>query len=212
MSRFTKSLFSSFPLEMLLVGSISSLLSIQAGATTVVPSTFNEMTDQAELVFMGKVLGSRSEWRTTGKDRVIFTLVDFESQEVLKGNARKTVTLQFLGGTVGDATLEVAGMPKFEVGERVILFVEKNGINLSPLVGVFHGKFSIRADQQIGQDIVVTHEGKALRDVSEIGNGHGSALAPKRAKVLLPASQQPMQVEAFKLKILQRVASTSIQK
>ena len=51
-----------------------------------------------------------------GTDRVIFTLVEFETAEVLKGNAGVTVTLQFLGGTVEGVTLEVADVPRFNPG------------------------------------------------------------------------------------------------
>jgi hypothetical protein len=56
-----------------------------ASATTVIPPTFEQMTDRAELIFVGKVISSRAEWRTVGTNRVIFTLVEVERQEVLKG-------------------------------------------------------------------------------------------------------------------------------
>src|SRR5216117_759967 len=113
------------------------LLSCAVRATTVIPPTFEEMADRAELVFAGRALVSRAEWRTVGTKRLIFTLVEFETEEVLKGNARKSVTLQFLGGTIGDATLKITGVPRFNAGDRVILFVEKNGLQFCPVVGVF---------------------------------------------------------------------------
>jgi hypothetical protein len=97
------------------------------------------------------VLGARSEWRNAATNRVIFTLVEFETSEIIKGNAGASVTLQFLGGTVGDVTLEVAGVPKFHAGDRVILFVESNGVFFCPVVGVFHGKFDLRKDQKTGR-------------------------------------------------------------
>src|SRR3989442_1015355 len=88
-----------------------------AKATTVIPPTFEEMTDRADLVFIGNVVSSRAEWRAVGISQVIFTLVEFRTQDVLKGNAEKTVTLQFLGGTVGDVTLKVAEVPRFSSGD-----------------------------------------------------------------------------------------------
>ncbi|HXT41041.1 MAG TPA: hypothetical protein VN887_13605, partial [Candidatus Angelobacter sp.] len=103
-----------------------------AMATTVIPPTFEEMADRADLVFVGKAVGSRSEWRSVGADRAIFTLVEFETEQVLKGNAGKTVTLQFLGGTVGATTLDVGEVPRFNAGERVFLFVEGNGVQFCP--------------------------------------------------------------------------------
>jgi hypothetical protein len=183
-----------------------------ANATTVIPPTFEEMTDRAELVFVGKVLSSRSEWRSVGIDRVIFTLVEFETHDVLKGNGGKSVTLQFLGGTVGEATLEVSGVPKFNAGDRVLLFVEGNGIQFCPLVGVFHGKFGVRKDEKTGRDIVVMHDGRPLRDVGEIGNGEGAEFAPKRATVSIPVNAEPMSLDNFKSKVREHVSKRAAQK
>ena len=50
---------------------VAGLFLTTAKATTVIPPTFEEMTDRAELVFVGKVVGSRAEWRTVGTNRVI---------------------------------------------------------------------------------------------------------------------------------------------
>src|ERR1035437_1732876 len=93
-----------------------------------------------------------------------FNVVEFGGQEVLKGQAGVSVTLQFLGGTVGDVTLEIAGVPKFNTGDREFLFVEGNGVQFCPLVGVFHGKFGVRMDEKTGRDTLVMHNGKTLRD------------------------------------------------
>ena len=180
---------------------IAGLFLSTAKATTVIPPTFEEMADRADLVFVGKVVGSRAEWRSVGTDRVIFTLVEFETAAVLKGNAGLSVTLQFLGGTVGGVTLEVADVPRFNTGDRVFLFVEGNGVQFCPLVGVFHGRLGVRRDEKSGRDIVVTHDGKALRDVAEIGAGESGELGGKRRRLSIPAERGPMSVEDFKERI-----------
>lgn len=180
---------------------IACLFTTFGNATTVIPPTFEEMADRADLVFVGKAVNSRAEWRTGGTDRVIFTFVEFEVQELLKGNSGKTVTLQFLGGTVGDVTLEVSGIPRFNAGDRVVLFVEKNGVHFCPLVGMFHGKYGLHKDETTGRDMVLMYNGKPLRDVTEIGTGEGAEFAPKRAKVSIPADREPMPLDTFKSKI-----------
>src|SRR5262245_57540430 len=96
---------------------IAWLAITHATATTVIPPTFEEMADRAELVVVGKAIAARAEWRTVDTKRVIFTLVEFETEEVLKGTAGRSVTLQFLGGTVGDVTLAVTGVPRFNAGD-----------------------------------------------------------------------------------------------
>jgi hypothetical protein len=176
-------------------------------ATTVIPPTFEEMTDRAELIFVGKVVGMRAEWRTIGANRVILTLVEFERQEVLKGEAGPSITLQFLGGTVDDVTLEVDEVPAFKAGDRELLFVTGNGVQFCPLVGAFHGKFGVRKEQKSGREILVRHNGKELRDVTEIGTAAGSEFASKRAKVAISAKTEPLSLDEFKGKIHDRVAN-----
>src|SRR5881394_574761 len=188
------------------VGVVGLCCCATASATTVIPPTFEEMTDRAELIFLGKVVSSHVEMRTVGTNRVIFTLVEFEKQEVLKGEAGVSVTLQFLGGTVGDVTLEIASVPKFKPGDREFLFVEGNRVQFCPLVGVFHGKFGVRKDEKSGRDILVMHNGKALRDVAEIGAGVGAEFGPKRAKLSIQANAEPLSVDDFKSKIHDRLA------
>jgi hypothetical protein len=188
------------------------LFTTGADATTTIPPTFEEMTDRAELVFVGKVVSSRAEWRTVGTNRVIFTLVEFETQEVLKGTTGKSVTLQFLGGTVGDVTLEIADVPKFKAGDREFLFVEGNGVQFCPLVGVFHGKFGVRKDEKTGRDILVMHNGKTLRDVAEIGTSVGLEFGPKRPKLSIPADRVPMSADDFKTKVREHLRTRAAQK
>lgn len=187
------------------VCAVVCLIVTASKATTVVPPTFEEMADRADVIFVGNVVSSRAEWRTSGTNRVIFTMVEFETQDVLKGSNTKKVTLQFLGGTVDDVTLEVPGVPKFKPGERVLIFVEGNGVQFCPIAGVFHGKFGLKKDEKSGLEIVVMHDGKALQDTSEIGSGEGAELSAKRAMLSVAADKGPMSVDAFKLKIQDRL-------
>jgi hypothetical protein len=81
-----------------------------------------------------------------------------------------------LGGTVGAETMEVADAPKFKVGDRDILFVENNGTQFIPLVGIMHGRFRVKKDEA-GRDAVFTNEGSPLSDVTQLGKSEGAASA-----------------------------------
>jgi hypothetical protein len=183
----------------------------RANATTVVPPAFEELVDRADLVFVGKVVGSEAEWRVAGTNQAIFTRVEFHTEEILKGSAAASVKLRFLGGTVGGVTLEVVAVPKFTAGDRVLLFVEGNGAQFCPLVGVYHGKFAVRKDDKRGRDIVFMHDGKPLRDVAEIGTGEGAQFGPKRARLSIPADHDPMALDDFKARIRSHLAKKSVQ-
>jgi hypothetical protein len=140
----------------------------RAFATSVIAPSFDDLVTRADLIFTGQVISQHSEWRETGGKRSIVTIVKFGVEQVHKGRAGVTVKLQFLGGAIGAVTLDVSDMPKFSQGERVVLFVEKNSINASPLIGFYHGKFSLLRDAA-GRDTVLQHNGEALLDVADLG-------------------------------------------
>ncbi len=176
----------------------SILMAQCALATSVVPPSFDDLVRRADFIFTGRAISQQSEWRQKGGEKSIITLVSFQVNAVHKGSAGSVVTLQFLGGTVGNATLDVSEMPKFKTGERVVLFVEKNGVNASPLIGFCHGKFSIRPGAP-GRETVLTHDGRPLTDTATLG----------RAKAASQVSAGPLSLEAFTSKVRERVAAIS---
>jgi len=145
-------------------------------ATTVIPPSFDDLVGRAEMIFQGTVTGVRSEWTGEGAQRHITSYVTVKVEEAIKGNPGASVTLQMLGGTVGAETMEVADAPKFKVGDRDILFVENNGTQFIPLVGIMHGRFRVKKDEA-GRDAVFTNEGSPLSDVTQLGKSEGAAPA-----------------------------------
>ena len=145
-------------------------------ATSVIAPTFDTLVKQADLIFTERMTSQRCEWQQLEGRRVILTHVTFQVSETHKGTASPEVTLQFLGGTIGETTMEVTAIPKFKPGERVVLFVEKNGVNASPVVGFFHGKFKLLADGS-GAETVHRHDGAPLTAVAELGNPNQKAFS-----------------------------------
>ena len=74
------------------------------------------------------------------------------------------------GGTVDGETMGIADAPKFDVGDEDILFVENNGSQVVPLVGIMHGRFHVRRDES-GNEVVTTNEEEPLRNVAGLGTG-----------------------------------------
>jgi len=131
-------------------------------ATSVQPPDFPQLVARAASVFRGEVVSLRSELVTRGPDRAIFTRVTFRVSEVIRGAALPVeVTLEFLGGTVGDLTLEVAGMPRFEPGGREIVFVERAGPQICPLVAMAYGRYRVLLDAA-GAEFVARDNGAPL--------------------------------------------------
>jgi hypothetical protein len=172
-------LFPSSPMKKLspslLVTATFALVSM-ALATTVIPPTFNDLVTHAEMIFQGTVTDVRSEWTGEGGQRHIASYVTFKVDDAIKGNPGAKVTLNMLGGTVGAETMEVSDAPKFKVGDRDILFVENNGTQFIPLVGIMHGRFHVQKDQN-GRDVVLTNDGAPLTDVNQLGKNERAATA-----------------------------------
>jgi hypothetical protein len=183
------------------------MVMVAARATTVVPTTFSEMVSRAEMIVTGEVLSRRCEWTGTGSERCIVTVVTVQVQRVHKGTPPARLELQFLGGTVGDATLEVPGVPQFKIGERSILFVEKNRRTFCPLAGVYHGKLTIEREPQTGREILVRYNRRALTDTREIGVEDASPTA--RASGAPESARQPLSVDEFARQIRQELRNPS---
>ena len=76
-------------------------LTFPVRATSVLAPRFEALVDRADLIFAGRVTSQHSEWRDLNGQRAIVTLVTFSVERTHKGRAEPAVTLQFLGGRVG---------------------------------------------------------------------------------------------------------------
>jgi hypothetical protein len=178
----------------LLLASCALLALASARATTVIPPTFDELVNQAELIFQGTVTDVRSEWIGEGANRHIVSYVTFRIDDQIKGDAGANYTLRMLGGTVGDQTMEVSDSPKFVAGDHDILFVENNGRQFIPLVGIMHGRFHIRHNDQTGADVVLNDRSEPVTDLAKLGKEsagapsiNGPALQPADFKAAIRA-------------------------
>src|SRR5205085_2614746 len=132
-----------------------------ARATTVIPPTFDELVTKADVIFEGTVTGLRSEWTGEGANRHIVTYVTFKIEDSIKGTVGAEYTIRMFGGTVGDQTIEVTDAPKFKMGDRDILFVEHNGSQFIPLVGIMHGRFHVQTDANGANEKITKDSGAA---------------------------------------------------
>lgn len=112
------------------------LLSTGAWATTYRELSLSEMLERTQLAFLGTVASLRVEERQ-GEP---WTVVEFEVERALDGVIGDSgrLELAFLGGELPGAALRVNLMPRFEVGEQVLLFAYDEPY-ISPVVGFNQG-------------------------------------------------------------------------
>jgi len=120
-----------------------------AAASTLVPLTLRDRVERAELIAEATVLQVRYRMSVVAaEDHVALphTFVSFRIERLIHGSAAggDEVTLRFLGGRDPQGrTLFVGGIPQFRVGDREILFVERNGERMCPVVGWEQGRFRV---------------------------------------------------------------------
>jgi len=170
---------------------------------SVVPRDFDQLVARADTVFRGTVTEQHSLWKGEGEARRIVTRVTLSVQETFKGAAVPTQSIEFLGGTVGDRTLTIPGMPKFSVGETYVLFVANNGRQICPLVGAYQGQFRVEKDQTTGEERIFTHNRTPLGNTAALGKAaasdHPLASTPQRDR------SDAISAAAFRMEIIQKV-------
>lgn len=148
-----------------------------ARATTVIPPTFDQLVANAEMIFEGTVTTLRSEWTGQGSDRHIVTYVTFKIEDPIKGALGADYTIRMFGGTVDGQTVEVTDAPRFKAGDRDILFVEHNGTQFIPLVGIMHGRFHVQLDENGVNEKITKDNGAAVANVSKLGQDEKAAVS-----------------------------------
>lgn len=158
--------------------------SVSARATTVDPPTLRQMVDRADRIFVGEVTDVRS-YRTGAS---IHTDVTFRTSETVKGASSQMVLLTFLGGTVGEDTLEVAGMPRFVRGEEQVVFSMSGERLASPIIGMWHGRVRVSRDRTTRMARVLRNDGTPFET---------AAAVTARPTLISPTLVMPMRLDAF---------------
>lgn len=183
-----------------------ALFSALAAQTSVATTTSNStgidtqnLLSQADLVFTGKVVDVQYKDST---DSLPFTFVTYDIGETIAGRADGSqVTLRFLGGRQqkGDEVryLKVSELPEFRVGDSDVVFAQRAGSSICPLVQCGEGRFRNRDGVLVNDDgfAVVYENGeyivssRAVATTSTGGEGlFGKAMSASRPDTAEPVS------------------------
>ena len=137
-----------------------------ADATSVTKMTFSEVVASAEVIAVGVVSAIRDTW--DADLQLPFTEVTFSELEVLKGGVGGAeLALRFLGGlSPGGEYFHVSGMPRFGLGDRVVVFSSDNGVTACPLVGWWQGYYRLLFDPAQETFTVADHVGRPVVAIS----------------------------------------------
>ncbi|MGH7392962.1 MAG: hypothetical protein ACREM3_26435 [Candidatus Rokuibacteriota bacterium] len=156
-----------------------ALFAAKASAVTPQAKTFTELVRQADQIFTGAVTRQQSLQLPNG---AIVTDVTIAVARHIKPVAATApaVILRMLGGKVADLELVIDGAPRFHDGQRVLLFVRGNHIEMLPFVGIQQGVFTLSRDPT-GVDRVFDVRGVPVIEIRDdrvtTGAGLGMSVA-----------------------------------
>jgi hypothetical protein len=132
----------------LLVGlcTVCIIAARSARAATIQPQAIDRLTRCAGVVVEGRVTAVHGDWNSAHTQ--IYTTVTLDVTDTYKGDLPSgPMQFRYLGGTVGDMTMELVGEPSFAPEEHVFLFLhpQYNEVIL-PVVGFNEGKFRVDVD------------------------------------------------------------------
>lgn len=177
--------------------------------TTVVPPEFPQLVSGSDCIVRAvvKSVSSVKKSRAPGRSAKIFTEVELQVTEVIAGNPPANLTLEMLGGRVGNQELTVEGAPQFHVGDEDILFVSGNGQNLSPLRGMMYGRYPILKDAATGRAYVARADREPLRSTAEVSVPLGERASPAEQPSAQAGTAAVLSPEEF-IRLIKASAST----
>lgn len=93
---------------------------IEAAAATFEVPTDRRLIDKADAIIIGIPSGQVSRLSPEGS---VYTVTGVDVQQVIKGDVGPRVEIYAPGGQVGDRITAVGGSPQFEMGRRLLLFL-----------------------------------------------------------------------------------------
>lgn len=122
---------------------IVSVLGLRADATVLVPTDLAELAHDAAVIARGEVVAVAARW--TESRRSIETVVTLETESYMKGQLGRTLQFTVPGGAVGRLRNIVLGAPRFERGQRVIVFLGVQGPQVPHILGLHQGVYRVEA-------------------------------------------------------------------
>ncbi|HEX7078924.1 MAG TPA: hypothetical protein VF363_10920 [Candidatus Eisenbacteria bacterium] len=152
-----------------------------ASATTVLKLSLKDLAKKSDAIVLARVDDQVSRYEQ-GKE--IYTYYTLHVLEPVKGaKSEQTITIRQLGGVIDNIASVVPGMPRFQNGEEVVVFLtQKDATGYPWVMGLQQGKYSVFLDEK-GQ--------KRVRN--EASGAEFLSLSGKAAEGAKTVSDMPLQ-------------------
>ncbi len=173
------------------------LLANTAVAATAVKLDMPHLVERSEVIVVAQVTALESKLEEDGR---VYTTIHLQTEEALKGQPGKEFSIRQIGGRDGDVATRAPGMPDFDEGETVFLFLRN--VDTFPVVtGLSQGKFSIAVGPDDSTRYVVPQvDGLRLLDPKEAPRRRGEDSQPLSTDLMdhRATFQQVHEFDAFR--------------
>jgi len=150
-----------------------------AGASVVVPMSLSDLAREATLIVDARVMAVQSVADTGRIERIVTLRV----AALWKGESEDVLHLRVPGGTLGRMRTVMTGVPEFEPGDRLVLFLDAHPAAGLRILGLHQGAWRVQVSPLDGR----AHVGPAGRTSDAGGPLTRGALA-----------QRPIPVDQFR--------------
>jgi hypothetical protein len=144
-------------------------------ATTLAKLSFEELTDNSEVVVSGTVTRSWTAW--DAEHQYIWTHYEMAVENTVKGSASRTLEFAEPGGVVAGTGMNIVGSVVYQTGENVMIFLARQPNGYLRTTGWGQGKYTIDADRRL-------HGDASLKQVDLVANPAGPAVAVSSIRTL----------------------------
>lgn len=116
-------------------------------ATSIKKLDFQEKIRRADRIFTAEIIKKHSYWNED-HSRILTDVTLKVTRKVTGKFTSGTIVITVLGGEIKEENvgLKVSGMPKFELGEEKLLFLDSNLKQYCPIIGWRQGAYKVFAD------------------------------------------------------------------
>lgn len=118
---------------------------VAAGGSIIPRMSLEEMVSESDSIVDGVVESVESRW----EDRMIFSYITIRIDDSMKGPRSRTAVVRQVGGRIGNRMLDVPGMPVFDTGDRVVVFLGDTRNGTYHVVGMAQGRYRVQNDRAV---------------------------------------------------------------
>jgi hypothetical protein len=164
-----------------------SVAAVPASASTFLQMSQKDLVRASAAVVQGQVLKVSSVWEPTG--RIVVTEALVRVEEKIYGEAPSVVVVRTFGGKVGDFVVEAHGFPKFQVNDRLLLYLEPEKDGMTRVAGYQQGQYHVVRQGGVEMAIPATEDDASV--VTRDGR-----IAAKAQAIRLDALKESIRGEA----------------